>query len=402
MNNLRNIRIDTATGTAYVEAGASLGEFYYKIIKSSNVHGFPAGLCPTLGIGGHFSGGGYGHMIRKFGLSVDHIIDAQVVDYQGRILNRKSMGEDLFWAIRGGGGANFAVVLSYTVKLVPVPETVTVFNVQRFLADNLTDVVYKWQSVMKDIDENLFIRLLLQPANDPKNPNNLTVGVTFISHFLGDAKTLVNLLNTELPELGIKKEDCQELSWSKALLFWLNYDTESPLEVLLNRTLNVNYLKRKSDYVQTPIEKQHLELLWKKIIQLGKSGLVFNSYGGRMNEIADTATPFPHRKGNLFKIQYSISWKEEGQETDDKNVGILREMYEFMTPYVSQNPRGAFLNYRDIDIGVTQNWTYKEGEVYGKKYFMGNFDRLVKIKSMVDPHNFFRYEQSIPIGDYYM
>ena len=68
-------------------------------------------------------------MMRKYGLSIDHISDAQIVDVKGRILNKESMGEDLFWAIRGGGGASFGVILSYTIKLVPVPEVVTVFQV---------------------------------------------------------------------------------------------------------------------------------------------------------------------------------------------------------------------------------------------------------------------------------
>uniref|UniRef100_A0A0D2ZV60 FAD linked oxidase N-terminal domain-containing protein n=1 Tax=Brassica oleracea var. oleracea TaxID=109376 RepID=A0A0D2ZV60_BRAOL len=68
------------------------------------------------GAGGHISGGGYGNLIRKHGLSVDHVVDAQLVDVNGKILNRSSMGEDLFWAIRGGGGASFGVILSYTIK----------------------------------------------------------------------------------------------------------------------------------------------------------------------------------------------------------------------------------------------------------------------------------------------
>ncbi|XP_074321627.1 berberine bridge enzyme-like 21 [Silene latifolia] len=397
MNNFKNVSVDIESGTVYVEAGATLGEFYYNIVKKSNVHGFPAGQCPTVGIGGHFTGGGYGFMMRKHGLSVDHIIDAEVVDYKGRILNRCSMGEDLFWAIRGGGGASFAVVLSFTVKLVTVPETVTVFNVKRFLADNVTDFVYKWPSVMKNIDENLFMRLLLQPENDPKNTGNLTVGVTVISYFLGDSETLVNLLNSKLPELGIEKADCHEMSWGKGILFLLNHDKETPYEVLLSRNYTASYQKNKSDYVQKPIEKQDLELLWKKLIELEKPILVFSAYGGKMNKIPATRTPFPHRKGNLFKIQYFIYWKDNvGQDIEAKNIGILRKLYEFMTPYVSKNPRGAFLNYRDIDIGVSHNWTYDEGEVYGRKYFLGNFDRLVKVKTKVDPHNFFRYEQSLP------
>jgi FAD/FMN-containing dehydrogenase len=70
-----------------------------------------------------------------------------------------------------------------------------------------------------------------------------------------------------------------------------------------------------------------------------------------------------------------------------------------MTPYVSKNPRQVYVNYRDLDLGINKldgNTSYKQASIWGRKYFKNNFDRLVRVKTAVDPANFFRHEQSIP------
>ena len=127
--------------------------------------------------------------------------------------------------------------------------------------------------------------------------------------------------------------------------------------------------------------------------------LTFNPYGGRMAEIPWNATPFPHRAGNLAKIQYAINWNQPGDDVSNYYIGLTRKLYEYMTPFVSKNPREAFFNYKDLDLGINHNGkaSYWEGRAYGIKYFKGNFKRLVEIKTRIDPGNFFRNEQSIPV-----
>ncbi|KAK6150156.1 hypothetical protein DH2020_017681 [Rehmannia glutinosa] len=395
--NSASINVDLGDETAWVQSGALLGELYYRIWEKSRVHGFPAGICPTVGVGGHISGAGYGNLLRKYGLTVDHVIDAKIVDSNGVVLDRKSMGEDLFWAIRGGGGGSFGVILAYKIKLVPVPASVTIFRLENFFDRNATESVFQYQQIVDKMDNDLFIRVLLQPITRNRQR---TVRATFIGLFLGDSSRLLKITDSIFPKLGLQRTDCHEMPWINSVLFWANYDNTTSPNVLLSRTPDsVNFLKRKSDYVKSPISISNLQSIFRKMIQIGKVGMVFNSYGGRMSEISESETPFPHRAGNLFKIQYSVNWNEEGEEADKNYINQIREMYSFMAPFVSKNPREAYLNYRDLDIGTTDNGkkSYSQGKVYGVKYFKGNFDRLVKIKSAVDPDNVFRNEQSIPV-----
>ncbi|CAN1127706.1 Berberine bridge enzyme-like 28 [Linum perenne] len=269
--NLAAVAVDTTTKTVSVQSGATIGQVYYHVGKSSNKLAFPAGICPTVGVGGHLSGGGYGTLLRYAGLAADHVTDVSVIDPNG-------------------------------------------------------------QQIASTLPDELFIRVV---AYKKPNTTSMSVVVTFNIFYIGSPDQAISLLQEHFPELGVA-----------------------------------------------------LKGIWERMLheEIESAYLIFTPYGGMMARIPETSIPFPHRQGNLFKIQYLVYWTQDGEEESNKHINWMRELYTFMTAFVSNNPNNP--------DGKTT--TYQQARVWGIKYFKGNFDRLVKIKTAYDPTNVFNNEQSIP------
>ncbi|CAN1226719.1 Berberine bridge enzyme-like 15 [Linum grandiflorum] len=441
LSKLRAVDVDTATSTAWVQAGATVGEAYYRIWQKSPAHGFPAGLCSSLGVGGHITGGAYGSMMRKYGLGADNVVDALIVDATGKLLDRKAMGEDVFWAIRGGAGGSFGVIVAWKLKLVAVPATVTVFTVPKTLEQDFPELGLTKQDCL----ETTWIKSVLYIAGFPATtpPEALLDGKSlfknyfkaksdfvkdpipetglegiwerflqedsplsiwnplarFQSLFLGTIDKLIPIVNHTFPELGLKAENCTEMTWGESTLEFAGFKSGSAIEALLDKTQMFKAkFKAKTDFVtMDPISETGLEEIWKMMLEEDVPIVVLEPLGGVMNEISESETPFPHRKGHLYNIQYLVKWEGGGVEDETKHLGWMNKVYNYMEPHVSKSPRAAYLNYRDLDLGEKSATGFSAAKGWGEKYFKGNFERLCKVKSVVDPEDFFRNEQSIPL-----
>jgi len=241
-------------------------------------------------------------------------------------------------------------------------------------------------------------------ATTPQKKKILNVLVVLFldAHFYYfPGNSLIPIMKKSFPKLGLEPKDCIEMSWIDSILHVAGHPRGTPREALLDRDhqLYKSYFKAKSDFVNQPIPETALQQAWRRHLQIDEAYIVMEPLGGRMNIIPETQIAFPHRRENLYNIQYIVKWKVNEVQEAQKHIHWVRMLYRYMTPYVSRSPRAAYFNYRDLDLGINGingTTTYLEARIWGTNYFKDNFERLAKVKKQVDPGNFFRDEQSIP------
>jgi hypothetical protein len=340
--NLNRVRVESGSATAWAESGATVGELYYAVGRSSRSLAFPAGSESTAGLGGLVSGGGFGLLSRKFTLAADNVVDAVLINPSGQVLDRSSMSDDIFWAIRGGGGGSWGVVYAWKLRLVPVPRNVTVLTVGRTGPIELVaGLVHRWQYVGPDLPDEFYLSVYLPTGSSDGN-----VSVTFQGQVLQSKESAFSVLNQSFPELGLAEADLSEMSWIDSAAYFAGLSTADDLP---NRRLQAKqYSKAKSDYVQAPISARDMAEIVRRLSTGPTGSIQLDPYGGAMARVGSGETPFPHRAGNLYSIQYGVNWERSQETQAEKYIGWLSSFYAFMAPYVSKDLRAAYVNYLDL------------------------------------------------------
>lgn len=366
LSAMRSVRVDPVSRTARVEAGATWAD----VDHETQTFGLavPSGVVSTTGVAGLTLGGGFGRLSRKYGLTADNLISADVVTADGRLLTATSdQNSDLFWGIRGGGG-NFGIVTSFVFSLHDVgPEIL--FGPIVYRLDDALEVLanYREFAISAPGECSVWVDFLTAPPLPflPKEAHGTRV--FFVAPFYaGDIEMGEELLKP-LRTFGEPIADAVAVTSYKTAQSVLD-DLYAPGARNYWKSHNLTHLPDTA--IDTIVG-------FAKTLPTAQSDILISHVGGAINEIPSTATAYPHRD-TQFVITPGGRWTSP--TPDDQPISWVRECYKALTEHASGSSYVNFIAER----------TGREHEAYGP-----NYDRLVEIKNKYDPTNFFSHNQNI-------
>jgi hypothetical protein len=336
---------------AVVGGGARLMEVYGGLAKAGRA--LPAGSCPTVGIGGLTLGGGIGVTARKYGLTCDRLVAAQIVTADGQ--QRTVSDGDLLWALKGGGGGNFGIVTSFTFATEPAPD-ITVFSL-KYPAGSTADVLGAWQDWVAQQPDELWSNCVVSAGSPP----SCRVGGAVI----GDEALCKQLLKT-LPRASSIM--IQGKGYLQAMQYMGGCSQRSVAQC--RPSVEGGQLGRESFTASSRILNSAVDPGAVVNLVKGRSGLdvLFDSLGGAVGRVAPADTAFPHRKALASAQIYSSSNAQDVAEVRD---GL---------------PTGntGYVNYIDPTM---PDWA--------SAYYGDNLPRLRKVAASYDPDKVFAFAQAV-------
>jgi FAD/FMN-containing dehydrogenase len=366
---------------ATVGAGARLGDVY----EALQEHGLaiPAGTCPPVGVAGLTLGGGLGILGRKYGVTSDRLVGAELVLADGRILDcDEHHDEDLFWALRGAGSGNFGVVTSLDFEAVPAPE-VTNFHLA-WPYSHAAEVIEAWQWWAPSGPDELAASLKVTTTGDLDQPPAVDV----FGALLGTGSDAVQLLDELVTRAGSDPVSSSHelMSFPETRRFWAHLGAAEEVAGEDASSAEPVCLFAKSEFFRRQLPTEAVAALLETFSQGRAPGesreLDFMPWGGAYNRVHADATAFVHR-GERFQLKHAVVVAPHASRSEQEAAERqAARSWESVHPWGSGR---VFQNFADPDL-----------EDWATAYYGPNLDRLVRIKARYDPTNFFRFDQSLP------
>jgi FAD/FMN-containing dehydrogenase len=363
---MQRVDVDPGTRTARAEGGATWGAFN----DATYAHGLATtgGIISTTGIGGLTLGGGIGYLARGFGLSCDNLVSADVVTADGRSVKaHEQENDDLFWALRGGGG-NFGVVTSFEYRLHPVREIYG--GPLLYEVDDAATVLQFYREFIDDAPEELggFPAWQLAPPLPfiPEDRHGAPF-LIFVACWAGPVEEGEAALAPLREVAPVVAEHVGAMPYPA-----LNSAFDALVPPGLQHYWKANFVKELTDDAIAA----HLEHGPK--LPAVNSTVHIYPINGACHRVAADATAFAYRDATFATVIAGM-WPDPAQ--NDAAIGWVRDFYEATARHSEE---GGYINFMsgDDQERIRSN--------YG-----ANYDRLVEIKRKYDPDNLFRLNQNI-------
>ena len=365
LSKMRGIRVDPKNKTVRVQAGCRWGD----VDHAAHPYGLavPAGIISTTGCGGLTLGGGLGHLTRKYGLTIDNLLEADVVLADGSmVVASGDENPDLFWALRGGGG-NFGVVTSFLFKGNPVD---TIFGGPTLWDLDRTEEIMKWYRdfILQAPEELTGFFLFLTVPPGPPFPEHLHLkkmcGIVWCySGDLEKAEELFAPVRELQPDLyGVGEMPFPMLNSA--------FDAVYPA--------GHQWYWRADFFTEISDESIAEHVKWGAAMPTPQTTMHLYPIDGAAHRVGSEDTAWSYREANWAGVTVGV-------DPDPANKDILRDWavgyYDAVHPHSSG---GAYINFM-----------MEEGQERVQASYRDNYDRLSEIKAKYDPNNLFKVNQNI-------
>ncbi|MGY5075725.1 FAD-binding oxidoreductase [Streptomyces nigrescens] len=340
-------------GTATIGAGATLQAVYTALGQANRC--LPGGSCFTVGIAGVALGGGIGVLQRKFGLTCDHLVSAEVVTADGRTLTASAtQNPNLFWALRGGGGGNFGVVTQFTFATDPAP-ALTVFRLD-FPAGSVTKMLTAWQPWITAAPRELWANLNVSGGAIPR--------CKVAGCFVGPSSACNPLLNDLVTRADVRPDlrRVEDRDYFKAMRFF----SGSPDRQSFVASSRVLTSHAANPGAVVSLLKDRLGM-----------DLILDPLGGAVADVDVQQTAFPHRKAFATAQIYASA-------TAASEAAVTRSVGQVVAGLADQGIKDGYINYIDPAL---PDWA--------KAYYGPNLERLRTVAYEYDPDRVFDFPQAV-------
>ncbi len=364
---LTQVRVDENAKRAFVEPGCTLGD----LDEATQKHGLatPVGINSTTGIAGLTLGGGFGWLSRKYGMTIDNLVSANVVTADGRqLLANETENEDLFWALRGGGG-NFGIVTQFEFQLHPVgPEVLSGLIVFPF--DQAKSIITQFAKFTESAPEELSVWMVSRKAPPlpflPESVHGKEVVVLAIC-YAGDPSEGEKLIaplryfgDAHGEHVGVQPFAAWQQAFDPLLTpgarnYWKSHNFNSLSEGVIDAAIEY------AGKLPSP-----------------QCEIFIASLGCAASRPEPESMAYSSRDANYV---LNVHGRWDSAEDDQACIAWARDFFAKTKPYASG---GAYINF------LTQDEAERTEFAYGPTYA-----RLQQIKKKYDPTNLFKMNQNI-------